>query len=280
MRNKTGLNILIYLLLFLAGDLVSGLFFDILFRFIHLPMSELYIIPRKLGAFLMIVLLFWLYTKKVLHMDMRDFGITCKLKTWGVIMAILLPAYVVVVYCMIGKTQLHAAPSNQVIAIIVLAVLIALKSGITEEMLFRGFIMKLMEKRWNKAVAIVAPSFLFALVHIPSMETITIAGVLLLIISGTLVGVMFSLAAYQEHSIANSAIIHIIWNLFFVTDILRITTAEGAYGNPLISIIIPSENMLITGSGFGIEASLISAVGYAVVCIVICLMRKKKIEKE
>ena len=62
-----------------------------------------------------------------------------------------------------------------------------------EEMMFRGDIMKLLESRWNKSIAILIPSFLFSLVHIPSMVTFTVSGVQLLIISGRVEGIMFSL---------------------------------------------------------------------------------------
>ena len=140
-------------------------------------------------------------------------------------------------------------------------------------MLFRGFIMKLLENRWNKFVAIFAPSFLFSLLHIPSMETFSVAGVMLLIISGTLVGIMFSLIAYKGNSIANSAMIHTVWNFVMVTGILHITTKKGYYGNPIFSIIIPFDNVLLTGAGFGVEASIIAIVGYACICAVV-LWRK------
>ena len=100
-------------------------------------------------------------------------------------------------------------------------------------------------------------------------------GVILLIVSGTLVGVMFSVVAYKGNSIANSAIIHTVWNFAMITGILRITTEQGYYGNPIFSIIIPADNVLLTGAGFGVEASIIAIIGYACICAV-CLMSKKR----
>ena len=82
------------------------------------------------------------------------------------------------------------------------------------------------------------------------METVTAGGVLLLVLSGTLVGVLFSLAACAGHSIANSALMHAVWNLVMVTDLLHITTEQGAYGRPIFSIILPSDAPLLTGAGF------------------------------
>ena len=135
--------------------------------------------------------------------------------------------------------------------------------------------MTLLENKWNKYIAILVPSFLFSLAHIPSMEYFTVGGVLLLIISGTLVGIMFSLVAYKGKSISNGALMHAVWNFVMVTDILRITTVEGAYGKPLFSVIIPSDNMWLTGGGFGVEASLIAVIGYCLVCVVVAFVKKR-----
>ena len=262
--SKTLVNILVYFLLFLAGDLFSSISFDLLFSFVELPSNALYVILRMLGALLLTAFLFWLYTTKGLHLKMKDFGITPNIKKWGVLISVFLPVFVTAIFS-----------AGEICLIIIASMLIALKSGITEEMLFRGYIMKLLESRWNKYIAILIPSFLFSLVHIPSMETFTVSGVLLLIISGTVVGIMFSLVSYKGKSISNSALLHAAWNFIMITDILHITTAQGTYGSPIFSIIISSDNVFLTGAGFGIEASIIAIIGYILVCGFVLIPKKK-----
>lgn len=273
---KTILHILIYFLLFLAGDLLSSIPFDLLFSFVKLPIRELYPIIRMTSCLLFTVFLFWLYTTKVLHVKMKDFGITCVIKRWGILSALLLPAFVVIIYLLLGDTTVYDMSFLKIFFIIVASLITACKAGILEEMLFRGYIMKLLEQRWNKTIAILLPSFLFSLVHIPSMESFSLTGVLCLVVSGTLVGVMFSLAAYQENSIGNSVLLHAAWNFMIVTDILHITTLSQTYGAPIVSIIIPSDNLFITGGGFGIESSIIAILGYAAVCGYLLLSKRKK----
>lgn len=78
--SKTLVNILVYFLLFLAGDLFSSISFDLLFSFVELPSNALYVILRMLGALLLTAFLFWLYTTKGLHLKMKDFGITPNIK--------------------------------------------------------------------------------------------------------------------------------------------------------------------------------------------------------
>ena len=207
---------------------------------------------------------------------MRSFGISFDIKPWGVLFSVLLPAFVVLAFLLIGNGYVNSFAVSDAILIVISSILTALKAGIIEEMLFRGFIMKLLENRWNKFVAIFAPSFLFSLLHIPSMETFSVVGVMLLIVSGTLVGIMFSLVAHKGNSISNSAIIHTVWNLVMVTSILHITTEQGYYGNPIFSIIISSNHVLLTGAGFGVEASIIAIVEYACICAVVLLSQNSR----
>lgn len=268
-------NVGIYFLLFLAGDLINSLIWDFIFSNVGLLHNEVYSIVRMSGQLLLTCLFFWLYTAKVLHLKMNYFRINMNAKFWGLLLAVLLPGFVVIIFFLIGKTEIASFETSEVILVVISSILTALKAGITEEMLFRGFIMKLLESRWNRYVAVLAPSFLFSLLHIPSMETFSIIGVILLIVSGTLVGVMFSVVAYKGNSIANSAIIHTVWNFAMITGILHITTEQGYYGNPIFSIIIPADNVLLTGAGFGVEASIIAIIGYACICAV-CLMSKKR----
>ena len=272
---KTFINIVIYFLLFLAGDLLSSILFDLLFSVVKFKSSELYVIPRMLGCLILTVLFFWLYTTKLLHLKMKDFGINLNMKKWGVILSILLPAFVVATFFIVGKAEVKTFALNNTVLIVIASVTMALKAGILEEMLFRGFIMKLLENRWNKYIAILVPSFIFSLVHIPSMENFTIGGVVLLIISGTLVGIMFSIVTYKGKSISNSIFMHSVWNFVMVTGILHITTEHGAYGEPIFSIIIPSNNILLTGAGFGAEASLVAIIGYSIVCGIVLVLTKE-----
>ena len=125
----------------------------------------------------------------------------------------------------------------------------------------------------GQSCCVLVPSFLFSLLHLPSMDEFSVAGILLLMISGTLVGLMFSLVTWKGNSISNSSLLHTIWNFILVTDIMHITTVQGVYGEPVFSVIIPSDNVLVTGAGFGVEASIISIIGYLFVCGAVIRMK-------
>ena len=87
---------------------------------------------------------------------------------------------------------------------------------------------------------------------------------------------MFSIVAYIGKSISNSAMIHAVWNCVMVTSILHITTIQDVYGTPIFSIMIPSDNILLTGAGFGVEASCVAIIGYLLVCCSFIFLKNKR----
>lgn len=259
----------LYIFLFLAGDLLSSLVFDALFSVVSLPIRDLYGIIRAVGNLLLTGCLFWWCTVKVLHLRMQDFRIapTCRHRT--VWIAILLPASLLLFYALIGTVTVTPLPFAAALSAAAYSLATALKAGVLEEMLFRGYAMGLLERRWNLPIAIFLPSFLFSLAHIPSMNHVTPAGLFLLVVSGTFVGTMFSLLAYQGHSVGNSILVHTMWNFLLATDIVHITAADAVWGEPLLTILLPSHSVLLTGAGFGAEASLPAILAYAAVCILL-----------
>ena len=268
-------HIVAYVLLFLVGDLLNSLVFDLLFSIVELPIRGLYSVLRTLGCFVFTYLLFWLYTIKILRLKMESFRITLSIKKWAFSYAVILPFFVVTCYFIIGEPTMTALNIEEIIVAVIYSTIAALKAGVLEEMLFRGYILKLLELKWGKVVAVLLPSFLFSLMHIPSMDAFSVAGISLLVISGTLVGIMFSLITYMGNSISNSGVLHAVWNFVFVTDMIHITTAQGIYGEPIFSIIIPSDYVLVTGAGFGVEASIIAIIGYLFVCGAVILRKKR-----
>jgi hypothetical protein len=106
------------------------------------------------------------------------------------------------------------------------------------------------------------------------MSSFSVVGILVLIVAGTMVGVMFSMAAYRGNSIANSAIIHAIWNFTLISNIFGIVPEGAGLTNSIFTITLPTNNIFITGAEFGIEASIFGILAYVVVSLI--LMPKKK----
>lgn len=266
-------HILFSLLLFAAGNLLASAFFDLVFLFWKPPLEWMYQFIRYLGGLGLTWLLFWWYAKR-LGLSLGAFGITPSLRWWAPPLGMLLPLSVAGVYLAIGELSVREVPFGEGLGMVLASLAMAASSGVTEEMAFRGYLMTLIRWRWGRRTALLLPSFLFAAAHIPGMGSLSLAGVALLLVSGTLVGVMFSLAA--ERGVANSALLHGLWNLVMVTQLLHITTPEGAWGRPLASILIPGGNLFLTGGDFGVEASLVSCAAYGAVCAILLLLERRR----
>jgi len=140
----------------------------------------------------------------------------------------------------------------------------------------RGFILKLIEKRWNITIAIFTSSILFGLIHIIAIPNSNTIDILLLLIGGASIGVMLSLITYFSGNIWNSALIHSVWNCLIVGRIIRISSSVSQETTSLFRFKILNENFLWTGGKFGIETSLPAILGYFSVILFMILLKKNK----
>lgn len=148
-------------------------------------------------------------------------------------------------------------------------------AGAVEEMIFRGVIMGMLEQRIGRVKAVLLPSILFAVVHMVG-SSFDVMSMLQLLVSGSLVGILFSLIAMESGSIWNSALIHGIWNMVMAGGILHIGKAIDSQA--LYNWVLNTDETLWTGGEFGAEASLIAITVYLLV-ICLALWRMQNPEK-
>lgn len=256
-----------------------------LFILIDLFSSLAYAIPNEIVAEIvhaamrigLVALALYFYCKIILKTSLRD----CRVKKpatfvpW-LVCAFALPVLVCCffIFCTPGVFAAHTLTEQQRAVILTHAVLgTCLTAGITEELLFRGFIMRILEARWGKYVAIIVPSLIFGIVHVTNMGTFNFLDVLQLVIAGTAVGVMFSLITMQAGSIWPSALVHGVWNVIIMGKILDIGALHS--GDALYTYTLTSESTLLTGGAFGIEASLPAMTGYFVVILIAVFLIRK-----
>lgn len=103
-------------------------------------------------------------------------------------------------------------------------------AGFVEEMVFRGVILNVLKKKWNIKAAVIVPSILFGFVHILGMN-FSVGSCLLVILAGTMVGVMFSLIAIESGSVWNSGVVHAVWNIVIIGGGLAIGEKRSIFRN-------------------------------------------------
>ena len=198
-----------------------------------------------------------------------------KIKIKWIVVAIILPVLVSVSYFLLsGSFEENVIDLDTKLSLVSRGIFFTgLGAGFVEEMVFRGVILNVIEKRFNKKTAIIIPSLLFGLVHIIGMD-FSLLSCVLVIIAGTMVGIMFSLIAYETNSIWNSAIVHAVWNIVIIGGIISIGTESDNYS--LYSYILKTKSFALTGGEFGIESSIIAVFGYCLVSLLILLTNRKK----
>ncbi len=176
-----------------------------------------------------------------------------------------------------GHWENPALDSMQISALVTQSVfLVGLAVGTVEEAVFRGVIMKALEMRWGKGVAVIVPSVLFAAAHVLNGK-LSLASSIQLLAAGSVVGILFSLVTYESGSIWPAALMHSVWNIFMASGILNIS--DEAMENCIFNYVLETKSPLITGGEFGAEASVVSIGAYLIFIALAAVLLKKKSER-
>jgi len=213
---------------------------------------------------------------KILKHPLEDFRITkCKLSLFWGICAIVMPVLVVLCFLFVpGHWENPVMDHTQVAKALTGAVLFTgFAVGFVEEAVFRGVIMKVLEMRWNKWIAIIVPSVTFGALHVIGTR-MDLVSFVQLVIAGSVVGILFSLVTYESGSIWASAFMHSIWNMCMGSGILYISNEMSE--NSIFNYVLDTNSFIISGGDFGVEASCISIVVYFVFIILAIVLLKRK----
>ncbi|KOV87620.1 hypothetical protein ADL03_06475 [Nocardia sp. NRRL S-836] len=139
--------------------------------------------------------------------------------------------------------------------------------AVTEEVLFRGVLFRIMEERTGTVVALIVSSLIFGLTHSINAEA-TLWGVLSIALTG---GVLTTAAYVATRSLWLPIGLHFAWNCTHA-GIFGVTlsgTTEAPHGLLQTTLSGPT---VLTGGTFGPEASLIALL----VCVVpaVVLLRR------
>lgn len=218
-----------------------------------------------------------LLVKKGLKNKLSYYRITTlKIYPLCLIVGLLLPIIVIIVYFVfisgdVIVTQ-FASEKEYIEMTISLLFISGIVAPIVEEIIFRGVLLKYIEDKTNIFVAIISTSILFSLVHLFNGKLVGL-DFYLLIIGGTIAGIMYGIACYKYSSIWASVSLHMFWN---IGGIFVITNSKEDYG--IIQYIINSNNIFITGGDYGTDASIISIASYAVVIVVLLFSRNSNLK--
>lgn len=122
-----------------------------------------------------------------------------------------------------------------------------------EEIMFRGILFRMIDKKWGTTTALIASALIFGGVHIANPGATLWSSAAIAIEAGLLLGVAYKCSGSLWMPIG----IHWIWN-FMEGPVLGFAVSGGNLGSPLITPVIQGPDF-ITGGSFGAEASILAA---------------------
>lgn len=274
---KTIINVLIGFILFMfLGNLswsrsVAGLISP------ENPSAVLFPV-RCFEIIVQALLFYWglkLYNTKVLKKDAGYFRITARnIKGKWLLAGIIAPTLLVGFYLAFFKGNFEQGSLSVVTGIFLTFLDAGFKAGFTEEILFRGFYMKLFENRWNRVAAVLLNSFLFAFIHLGNSPGITNLEMLMMLVSYTAAGATFSIITYKEDSVSNCVFMHAFWNIIAESNLFRIIVSPIQYDpSAIVNYRLDSVNTVLGGGFFGISASVFGAIAFL---LPLCLLLNKQ----
>lgn len=134
-----------------------------------------------------------------------------------------------------------------------------------EELLFRGFLLEGMKKRYSTSFSIIISGLLFSILHI-----LNPAITLLAIIDISIVGIVFAYLKEKYDSLNLVIGMHLMWN--FTEEIIFGSPNSGIIFQKPIFMITASTNSIFYNQQFGIESTIQTFGLYMIIFIVISLV--------
>lgn len=139
-----------------------------------------------------------------------------------------------------GNLALHA-----VLRAVIGAVLLALLAAITEELVFRGYMLSILGHRLGWKESIVVTSAIFGLLHNAKVDEAI--GTELYMVITMIAGLLYALVTYYTGSVWPAVMLHTAWNTSFHPDVLEISAANGA-DSAILTVHYTSSNLLFGGN--------------------------------
>ncbi|MCB2195379.1 MAG: CPBP family intramembrane metalloprotease [Bacteroidetes bacterium] len=262
----------IYILSFLLPGIIASLF-DFPKQIVFLR-----VILQALLAIIIFVFGSKLYVEKVMKLKLSDLRVKLKKpETFWVIVAVMVPALVVLFYYLTGKAELVKGSSNSYDTLRFFTHIIfvgGLCAGIVEEVFFRGILLGYLEKKYGLASAVIISSLLFGAPHLLNVDVFSIALIIQVSIFIALYGVILSMIVYYTDNIWNTISIHIAWN-----TITGLVINQGVKVESNFVLQMKEKSLFWNGGDYGLDISIVGLVGISIFGFLIFFRKRRSSKK-
>ena len=245
----------------ITSSLLQGITFDYIFN----PTIEDKLIA-SLVSFISSLIFIFLYVRFFEKNSLKTLGFKnssiFKSISIGFILAI--SVIFVIISTIAALTDVIVSVSNENnYKLIFLVIILFSIQGFTEEIVFRGYLMNRIAALKGKWVGVFINSLFFTIFHIANPSSSYLSSLNIYII-----GVVLSLIFWYTDNIIIVGIFHGTWNVI-IGVVLGINLSGINISYSIFKIILNSNNKVVIGGEFGIEASIITTIFFVLFGIVI-----------
>lgn len=209
-----------------------------------------------------------LFCRVIERRPVREFSLRGALRelAGGIVTGLLLFSAVVAVIAAFGG---YSVIGTRGAGVLVPALAMAVVSGFTEEIIFRGWFFRLVEEWLGTWIALALSAALFGALHLGNPNATLLAGAAIALEAGIMLAAIYLITRRLWAAIG----VHAAWN-FAQGGIYGIPVSGGAMDGVLRPQITGPD--LLTGGAFGAEASLpaiIVATGFGIALVAIAYRR-------
>ncbi|MBO4426479.1 MAG: CPBP family intramembrane metalloprotease [Clostridiales bacterium] len=195
----------------------------------------------------------------------------------GLVLGLLMMGSVLLILIITGQVSyISFGLEGGITATFIINLLMWIPQGMTEEIMFRGFMIPRVKDKSNTAVAVILSSFLFAAFHSANIGFTPLAAINLFLIA-----LLFALIYLKTGNIWMTSAIHTMWNLTQGNIIgLQVSGTEAA-SSVLKTVYCKSSMDIVTGGAFGSEGGLaVTAVTVTGLIILLLLSSLQRIRRK
>lgn len=248
------------LLVVILYSFVQGFSQEVLLKlFINEPLS------LALSAFAMGLLFILLWVNLVEKNSVKTLGFHreefLKSVGYGLLGAVCSVSIIVVIILFLDEISFEIVEDKHYV-LIVSTIILFLIQGLTEEVIFRGYLMNRIASVKGRYWGLVVNSIFFSIFHAanPSVNYLSSLNIFLF-------GVVASLLFWYTDNIWLVGTLHGVWN-FFMGVVLGINVSGIELPYTILKASV-GENIIVSGGRFGIEGSVVTTVYYLLAAVAI-----------
>lgn len=224
-------------------------------------------------GYLITILLFILFTKKVNKIELNKIGLDKNIKTFfkGILIGIVSLSLIIVPLLMCGAIKFNGINNNINWLFFLLYLFGYLIQSFMEELICRGYLLHRLKEKIPTLLAITISILFFSICHFDKMFADGLLIGIIGIINLLLISLIFVVITLKSKNIYGATGFHFIWN-YALFNIIGLNLSGLEATNSIFQI--EAVNKFLTGYSYGIESSFITTI----ILIIILLFTKKNIK--